>query len=137
MCAKLASCSLRSSASRMRRLEGPCRDRPQAWIGARAHTTRRIAQPGGASAGRPARARTAQIRYSALQVVDELFQRSHAFREQLAARFPDFMNLVLGLKGQSLPPPEDAAEMLQTLAWECIERWHRQFGPAYRQVRPP
>ena len=76
----------------------------------------------------------AQIRYSALQVMDELFQRSHTFRELLSAQFPDFMNLVFGLKGQTLPPPAKAAHELQTLAWDAINRWHRQFGPAYKQV---
>jgi hypothetical protein len=66
--------------------------------------------------------------------VDVLFERSHAFRLQATARFPELLRHVLGVRGEALPPPEDAAEALQALAWECLQRWHAAYGLAYRPV---
>jgi hypothetical protein len=66
--------------------------------------------------------------------VDVLFERSHAFRLQATARFPELLRHVLGMRGEALPPPEDAAEALQALAWECLQRWHAAYGLAYRPV---
>jgi hypothetical protein len=37
-----------------------------------------------------------EIRYSALQVIDFLFQRSHLFREMILNEFQAFFELVLG-----------------------------------------
>ena len=49
-----------------------------------------------------------QVRLSAFQLVDELFQRSHAFRELVVAQLKTVIELTFDTEAASLPPPKSA-----------------------------
>ena len=52
----------------------------------------------------------AEIRLSAFQIINELFMRSHTFRELLISDFKKFTHLVTGSDHHHpLPPPKPAA----------------------------
>ena len=95
-----------------------------------------------------------EVRYSALQIIDCLFQRSHVFRELLLENFQTFFELVLGnfwkhcLKikielrsflisketdiDNPLPPPAKKAAILKKLAAKTIKTWHEKFSDIYK-----
>lgn len=74
----------------------------------------------------------AEIRYSAFQICDEIFRRSHYFRELLLKDFLKFVDLVLGLDPkQPLPKPESVARKLKQKCVEAIQYWHDNFGEGY------
>ena len=77
----------------------------------------------------------AEIRLSAVQVIDQLFMRSHAFRELLIADFNEFLDLTVETDiKRPLPPPETVARNLKRQALEAIRRWNQQFGKGYRKL---
>ncbi|CAH1259190.1 UVSSA [Branchiostoma lanceolatum] len=77
----------------------------------------------------------AEIRLSAFQTMDELFQRSHAFRELLIAEFQEFLELTVESNYDfPLPPPKGAADKLKKQALQAIQRWQEQFGEAYKKL---
>ncbi|KAI8483040.1 hypothetical protein Bbelb_391960 [Branchiostoma belcheri] len=77
----------------------------------------------------------AEIRLSAFQTMDELFQRSHAFRELLIAEFQEFLELTVESNYDfPLPPPKAAADKLKKQTLQAIQRWHEQFGQAYKKL---
>lgn len=49
-----------------------------------------------------------QVRLAAFQLLDELFQRSHAFRELVVAKLKTVIELTLDTDAMSLPPPKSA-----------------------------
>jgi UV-stimulated scaffold protein A len=73
-----------------------------------------------------------EIRYSALQITDALFQRSHRFRELLLDEFQIFFELVLGTGGNPLPPPKKAAIELKKAAAKSIHNWYTKFSSIYK-----
>ncbi|KAJ1886681.1 hypothetical protein LPJ66_009508, partial [Kickxella alabastrina] len=75
-----------------------------------------------------------QIRLSSLQAIDHLFQRSHAFRQLLISRLPEFLALALGAYKRALPEPAAHARMVMRLGRECVYRWVRQFGIGYQRL---
>ncbi|OZJ05001.1 hypothetical protein BZG36_02115 [Bifiguratus adelaidae] len=76
----------------------------------------------------------AQIRYSTLQLISELFARSHYFRQLLTADFPHVLSLVIGIQRKSLPPPEQAAGKLKELAIALVKSWYEKFGTSYKPI---
>ncbi|KAJ1802394.1 hypothetical protein LPJ56_006178, partial [Coemansia sp. RSA 2599] len=77
----------------------------------------------------------AQIRLSSLQVINELFARSHAFRNLLVGhKLPDFLSLVFGAYGHSLPLPKLYSTKLQQLAARCFYEWVERYGFAYQRL---
>ncbi|KAI8811865.1 hypothetical protein BJ742DRAFT_104881 [Cladochytrium replicatum] len=78
--------------------------------------------------------RHAQIRYSCVQLIDELFSRSHLFREKCLEKFPEFLQCTLGIQDHPLPPPRAWAEKLLQLTLGIIKEWHTKFGEAYQQL---
>ncbi|KAI9500662.1 hypothetical protein BX070DRAFT_229623 [Coemansia spiralis] len=76
----------------------------------------------------------AQVRISALQVINELFSRSHQFRLLLIRKLPQFIALVLGSYQKKLPPPKRYAEKLKLLAAEHLYTWVEKFGFAYQRL---
>ncbi|NWR41937.1 UVSSA protein, partial [Regulus satrapa] len=77
----------------------------------------------------------AEMRFSAFQVVLELFARSHRFRTLLIASFQEFLELTVGIDHeQPLPPPREVAQKLRRAAIEAVQEWHQRFGEAYKQL---
>ncbi|KAF9160685.1 hypothetical protein DFQ26_005277 [Actinomortierella ambigua] len=76
----------------------------------------------------------AQIRYSCTQLIQELFQRSHVFRECLVEDYPIFLQLTVGIHQHSLPPPAAFAEKTKLLAISLTNEWYKKYGTAYKQL---
>ena len=76
-----------------------------------------------------------QVRLLAVDVCDELFMRSKAFRDLVSPSFDRFLQLAVGYRSRDpLPGPADCAENLRTKALAAIQRWERAFGMHYPQV---
>lgn len=77
----------------------------------------------------------AEIRLSSFQIINELFLRSHTFREMLLIDFQIFLELTVETDyKQPLPPPKSAAKILKEKALEAIDSWYRKFGPHYKKL---
>ncbi|XP_005103141.1 UV-stimulated scaffold protein A [Aplysia californica] len=76
-----------------------------------------------------------EVRLSAFQVADELFNRSHAFREILVTHLQDFLALTAETEvKQPLPPPKSVAKKLKTDTLHAVQRWYDKFGQGYRKL---
>ncbi|XP_041477105.1 UV-stimulated scaffold protein A-like [Lytechinus variegatus] len=76
-----------------------------------------------------------EIRLSAFQVINELFSRSHRFRELVVADMQDYMELTIGTNVDlPLPPPKPAAILLKEHALRAMQEWHNKFGKAYKKL---
>lgn len=75
-----------------------------------------------------------QIRYSSLQLIEQLFERSKLFRKLLTEEFPQFTELLIGINSERLPPPPTVAEKLKRYALALIKNWHIKYGEKYRQI---
>lgn len=74
-----------------------------------------------------------EIRYSAFQIMDCLFQKSHVFRELVLDNFQTIFELVLEINmSRPLPPPKKAAAELKKLAPKVIKNWHDKFADVYK-----
>ncbi|XP_029111644.1 UV-stimulated scaffold protein A isoform X2 [Scleropages formosus] len=77
----------------------------------------------------------AEIRFSALQMVNELFSRSHHFRTLLVSNFQGFLELTVETDPeQPLPPPREVARKLKILAIRTVEEWQASYGEAYKKL---
>nr|XP_033807125.1 UV-stimulated scaffold protein A isoform X1 [Geotrypetes seraphini]XP_033807139.1 UV-stimulated scaffold protein A isoform X1 [Geotrypetes seraphini]XP_033807150.1 UV-stimulated scaffold protein A isoform X1 [Geotrypetes seraphini]XP_033807158.1 UV-stimulated scaffold protein A isoform X1 [Geotrypetes seraphini]XP_033807166.1 UV-stimulated scaffold protein A isoform X1 [Geotrypetes seraphini]XP_033807174.1 UV-stimulated scaffold protein A isoform X1 [Geotrypetes seraphini]XP_033807182.1 UV len=77
----------------------------------------------------------AEIRFSAFQVVVELFTRSHQFRTLLISNFQEFLELTVETDyDQPLPPPKEVAQKLKKLAIKSVQEWHEKYGDAYKKL---
>ncbi|CAE1319628.1 UVSSA [Acanthosepion pharaonis] len=77
----------------------------------------------------------AEIRRSAFQIIDQLFQRSHCFREKLVSEFQTFFELTIEIDPeQPLPPPKAVARNLKVDALKAIQQWNQKFGPGYKKL---
>ncbi|KAL2305450.1 hypothetical protein Nmel_007437 [Mimus melanotis] len=77
----------------------------------------------------------AEMRFSAFQVVQELFSRSHQFRTLLISNFQEFLELTVGIDHeQPLPPPKEVAQKLRRAAIKAVQDWHEKYGEAYKQL---
>ncbi|CAF0789418.1 unnamed protein product [Rotaria sp. Silwood1] len=75
----------------------------------------------------------AEIRYSTVQIIDQLFNRSHHFRTLLLDDFSYLIDKCLGLNvDNQLPPPNATAKLLKQFTAMCIKKWHEKFGTAYK-----
>lgn len=77
----------------------------------------------------------AEVRYSTFQICDEIFRRSHCFRELLIAD----MQLIFELTAETnpdkpLPPPRPTAVSLKRLALKTIQQWHEIYGKGYKKL---
>lgn len=74
-----------------------------------------------------------EIRFSAFQIIDSLFQRSHLFRELILEQFQGIFELVLETNPHhSLPAPRKTANELKKLSAKSIKEWHDKFGSNYK-----
>ncbi|RKO99747.1 hypothetical protein CXG81DRAFT_27511 [Caulochytrium protostelioides] len=76
----------------------------------------------------------AQIRVAALQLIDVLFMRSHAFRQRLMPHL-DTLVLATAQPPEAMPPPRRHALRCRHLAYEAVQRWHAQYGGGYPAFR--
>ncbi|RUS88210.1 hypothetical protein EGW08_004042 [Elysia chlorotica] len=76
-----------------------------------------------------------EIRLSASQVADELFNRSHAFREIMVNHLNIFLALTTETEANKpLPPPKAAAVKMKTDTLQAIQQWHDKYGLGYRKL---
>ena len=76
-----------------------------------------------------------EIRLSSLQIINEIFLRSHAFRELLVDDFQEFLKLTVGVNSEkALPEPNAVATVLRSQAFEAIEKWHQKYGQHYKKL---
>lgn len=76
-----------------------------------------------------------EIRLSAFQMMDELFNRSHAFRELLLCDLQTFLELTVEVDfDQPLPPPRAAANTLKASSLRAIQQWNDKFGEDYKKL---
>ncbi|KAG7461533.1 hypothetical protein MATL_G00192090 [Megalops atlanticus] len=77
----------------------------------------------------------AEIRLSALQVAEQLFSRSHRFRELLVSSLQEFLELTVETNAdRPLPPPREVAHKLKTLAIRTVQAWQAIYGQAYKKL---
>ncbi|XP_029448533.1 UV-stimulated scaffold protein A isoform X2 [Rhinatrema bivittatum] len=77
----------------------------------------------------------AEIRFSAFQIMGELFTRSHQFRMLLISNFQEFLELTVETDyEQPLPPPKEVAQKLKNLAIKSVQEWHAKYGEAYKKL---
>lgn len=70
-----------------------------------------------------------------MNLTDQLFQRSKAFRTHLTASFTDFLDLSVGFRPERpLPGPASVATQLRERTLEVVEEWNEKFGSTYKQV---
>ncbi|KAG0215947.1 hypothetical protein BGX28_007173 [Mortierella sp. GBA30] len=75
-----------------------------------------------------------KIRYSSTQLIAEIFQRSHIFRELLVADYSIFLQLTVGIHQNTLPPPMVFAEKTKQLAISLTNEWNAKYGAVYKQI---
>uniref|UniRef100_H3A7S2 UV-stimulated scaffold protein A n=1 Tax=Latimeria chalumnae TaxID=7897 RepID=H3A7S2_LATCH len=77
----------------------------------------------------------AEIRFSAFQIADELFARSHQFRTLLVSNFQEFLELTVETDyDQPLPPPKQVAQKLKQMAIKSVQNWQEKYGEAYKKL---
>ncbi|XP_010160281.1 PREDICTED: UV-stimulated scaffold protein A, partial [Eurypyga helias] len=77
----------------------------------------------------------AEMRFSAFQIVQELFARSHQFRTLIISDFQEFLELTVGIDHeQPLPPPKEVAQKLRKEAIKSVQDWHEKYGEAYKKL---
>ncbi|KFP38264.1 UV-stimulated scaffold protein A, partial [Chlamydotis macqueenii] len=77
----------------------------------------------------------AEMRFSAFQIVQELFTRSHQFRTLIISDFQKFLELTVGTDHeQPLPPPKEVAQKLRKAAIKSVQDWHEKYGEAYKKL---
>ncbi|XP_054722367.1 UV-stimulated scaffold protein A-like [Uloborus diversus] len=77
-----------------------------------------------------------EIRFSALQIINELFCRSSVFRKLLEVSLEEFFELVVETNPDSpLPLPLPAAKELKRKALEFIQNWCTKFGDKYTRLQ--
>ncbi|CAH1792451.1 unnamed protein product [Owenia fusiformis] len=77
----------------------------------------------------------AEIRLSAFQIINELFTRSHRFRELLIQDFHNFTEHATNVNPDNpLPKPKPVAKILHTKALETIQQWKDKYGEAYKKL---
>lgn len=78
----------------------------------------------------------AEIRLSAFQIANELFFRSHVFRELLISDFQKFSQLVAETDPKRpLPLPKPAARQLKEKSLLAIREWNEKFGDGYPKLK--
>ena len=76
-----------------------------------------------------------EIRLSSFNIVKELFQRSHHFRDLISNNFQVLSKLVLDIDPEApLPPPAAAAKQLKLNAARAMKEWNQVYGVAYKKL---
>lgn len=77
----------------------------------------------------------AEVRLSSVQIINEIFSRSHVFRELLTENFQQFLELAVGTNADlPLPEPANVATTLKTQSFQAIKKWHEKYGLYYKKL---
>ncbi|XP_076364558.1 LOW QUALITY PROTEIN: UV-stimulated scaffold protein A-like [Tachypleus tridentatus] len=77
----------------------------------------------------------AEVRYSTVLVIKELFKRSHVFRELLLSDFQTFLELAAETNpDEQLPPPKHIAKDLKLMTLKLIQEWTREYSEGYKKL---
>ncbi|OQR77660.1 exosome complex exonuclease RRP44-like [Tropilaelaps mercedesae] len=77
----------------------------------------------------------AEVRLSAVQVIDQLFRRSHLFRTLLLDKFQTFLEQTVETDPDNpLPPPKTASKELKMTTLRLVKEWHREFESGYKSL---
>ncbi|ESO96797.1 hypothetical protein LOTGIDRAFT_159535 [Lottia gigantea] len=77
----------------------------------------------------------AEIRLSCFKIIDELFNRSHCFRDLLVSEFQTFLELTVGINHDlPLPAPIAISRTLRAETLKSIQQWFEKFGEAYKKL---
>ncbi|XP_022241557.1 UV-stimulated scaffold protein A-like isoform X1 [Limulus polyphemus] len=77
----------------------------------------------------------AEIRYSTVLVIKELFKRSHVFRELLLSNFQTFLDLAAETNpDEHLPPPKHIAKDLKLKTLELVQEWTQEYSQGYKKL---
>ncbi|XP_022669742.1 UV-stimulated scaffold protein A-like [Varroa jacobsoni] len=77
----------------------------------------------------------AEIRLSAVQIIDQLFRRSHLFRTILLDKFQMFLEQTVETdRDNPLPPPKSAAKELKMMTLRLVQEWHNEFKSGYKSL---
>lgn len=75
------------------------------------------------------------VRLNCLEVIDQLFQRSHRFRTLLLEDFHQFSVLTLGHEAsQPLPPPASHHKKLREESIRKLKDWHGKYKTGYKKL---
>jgi len=75
------------------------------------------------------------VRLNCLELIDQLFNRSHRFRTLLLEDFHQFSILTLGYEANTpLPPPHSQQKKLRTETIGKLKEWHRKFQQGYKKL---
>jgi hypothetical protein len=74
-----------------------------------------------------------EVRLSTFQVINELFQRSHSFRQMVSANLHGILTQVTGMS--PLPPPQAAANKLKQFSLTSIKSWVDKYGSGYPKLK--
>ena len=71
-----------------------------------------------------------------IQVLTEIFERSHKFRLLVLYDLQEVLAFVLETDPMSrpLPPPKAAKQLLNSLAINKVDEWVKSFGKAYPKL---
>ena len=76
------------------------------------------------------------VRLNCVQIIDQLFQRSHSFRTSVIDDFQTYVDLTLGSDpAKPLPPPVSQNKKLRRESIKKIKEWHQKFGEGYKKLR--
>ena len=76
------------------------------------------------------------VRLNCVYIIDQLFQRSHSFRNLVIDDFQTFVDLTLGSDPfKPLPAPVSQNKKLRTEIIKKIKEWHQKFGEGYKKLR--
>jgi len=76
------------------------------------------------------------VRFNCVQIIDQLFQRSHSFRTSVIDDFQTYVDLTLGSDpSKPLPPPVSQNKKLRRESIKKIKEWHQKFGEGYKKLR--
>ena len=77
-----------------------------------------------------------QIRVTTLLIIGDLFGRSHRFRQLMTENLYQFFELCLEMNPKrKLPKPKNFAQKLKQIALDLIEKWDKEFGEGYEELR--
>ncbi|XP_049862769.1 UV-stimulated scaffold protein A-like [Schistocerca gregaria] len=76
-----------------------------------------------------------EVRFSAFQICDVLFRRSHCFRELLVSEMQRVLELAAETNpDKPLPMPKTVAKDLKLFALRTIQQWNKEFGSGYKKL---
>ena len=74
-----------------------------------------------------------EIRLSAFQVIEEIFERSHNFRCLVVDSLQELLAQTLETdSSRIIPPPKEAKTKLKALSLRTVHGWVKKYGDSYR-----